>query len=88
MESIDMHEKTGNPNKAGFYLHYASLLETVVQERIRYSLVDLLSQLGGTLGLLTGCSVLSIIEVVLVLTFYFVHLLSNMLIKRREDVPT
>jgi hypothetical protein len=44
-------------------IFYNDLKETVITENVKISLADLVSSIGGTLGLFVGMSLLSAIEV-------------------------
>ena len=54
-------------------------METTISERYKYSLPDLLASLGGSVGLMIGCSVMSIVEIIMVAVLYAVSLLKLLL---------
>ena len=78
-DSNDVFAKTNREHQARIKIQYLSLIETEIEEQVRYSLADLLANLGGSMGLLTGTSVMSILELVIVMCMsifmFFKHML-------------
>ena len=70
MQSTDYYIQTGKPHKTKIRLLIDSMLETTVIEQYKYSLEDLLANIGGGMGLMTGCSVLSILELIIAATIF------------------
>ena len=58
-------------------IYYNSFYYTVIEEFAKVELLDLISGIGGTIGLFIGCSVLSIAEI-----FELIFLLIEILFKR------
>ncbi len=54
-----------------------NLLETNIDERLKYTLPELLANFGGSLGLLSGCSAMSIMEILLVVFLYCIYLVNK-----------
>ena len=72
--SYSIYKDTNRPHKTRIYLQYSSMLEVSVKERIKYTISDLLANLGGTMGPLTGFSVMSLLELVISFAIYCVYL--------------
>ena len=49
------------------------MVETSITERYKYTLPELLSNLGGAVGLMIGCSVMSVVEIVMTFVLYIVY---------------
>ena len=61
-----MHSyKTYRPNMMYLDVTFPSMLETNIIERAAYSWQELFSNFGGCIGLMTGSSVLSVIEILI-----------------------
>ena len=86
-DSLDVTSSKYNSSKAKSYqntnlslnIYYDSFYYTVIEEVIKTELLDLISGIGGTIGLFIGCSVLSIAEI-----FEFIFLLIEAFLKRKK----
>jgi energy-converting hydrogenase Eha subunit G len=63
-------------------IFYNDLRETVITENVKISMADLISSIGGTLGLFVGMSLLSSIEILEILVQSAIVLLKQ---NRRID---
>ena len=61
-ESVDL--KSIKKRIVSFYVYYSQLRYTEIKETPSMSLIDLLANIGGTIGLFIGISVLSFVEIV------------------------
>ena len=85
--SLDKDTSEFNSSKIDSYknshlslnIYYNSFYYTVIEEVVKIDIIDLVSGIGGTIGLFIGCSVLSIAEI-----FELIFLLIDALLKREK----
>ena len=63
MYSANFTSKLNKENHLALNIYYDSMSYTTFDEIPKLNLIDLISNIGGTLGLLTGASFLSIVEI-------------------------
>ena len=69
----DYYIKNNKSHVTQIGFSYKNLLKETVKERYQYTLPDLLANLGGAIGLLSGCSCLSIVELVVVMVLFCIQ---------------
>ena len=62
--------RTTDSTMLSIYLYYPTLLSESVTERLKYTWSEIIGLIGGTFGLLTGLSALSVIELFVIIILF------------------
>lgn len=69
IESVTDTEK----NQGKFLIYFPEMWYEIVEEKNSYDIIALLCDVGGTFGLFLGCSILTLVELIESLAYYFYY---------------